>query len=73
MKQENDLMELANNSGVRVTQFFVSITFFPDVIKSGKSNELFSDIVSKIVDTLNDDDSLVQWHIQSIRFSEVEK
>jgi hypothetical protein len=67
MKQENDLTELASNPGVRVTQFFVSVTFFPEIIKSGKSNELFSDIVSRITDTLNDDDSLVQWHIQSIR------
>ncbi|MDR0609262.1 MAG: hypothetical protein LBG58_04070 [Planctomycetaceae bacterium] len=67
MQQENDLTELASFPGIKVTQFFVSVTFLPESIKNNQSNELFLDVVSVISDTLNSENSLVRWSVQSIR------
>jgi hypothetical protein len=59
--------EFENIPGVHVTQFFVSVTFFPEVIKSGQSNELFLKIVSSMSDILNENESLLRWSVQSVR------
>jgi hypothetical protein len=72
MKQDNDLVDLATFPGVRVTQFFVSVTFLPESIKNNQSNELFMDMVSVISDVLNDNNSLVRWSVQSIRTKGIE-
>ncbi|MDR2704520.1 MAG: hypothetical protein LBC02_01960 [Planctomycetaceae bacterium] len=73
MKQDNDLVDLANFPGVKVTQFFISVTFLPETIKTRQSNELFCDVVSAISDTLNENNSLVRWSVQSIRTSILEQ
>jgi hypothetical protein len=72
MKLDNDLTELASFPGVKVTQFFVSVTFLPELIKNNQSNELFIDVVSVISDVLNNNNSLVRWSVQSIRTKGIE-
>ncbi|MDR2438906.1 MAG: hypothetical protein LBE12_06010 [Planctomycetaceae bacterium] len=61
------ITEFENVPGVHVTQFFVSVTFFPEVIESGQSNELFLKIVSLMSDILNENESLLRWSVQSVR------
>jgi hypothetical protein len=73
MKQDNDLVDLATFPGVKVTQFFVSVTFLPESIKNKQSNELFLDVVSAISDTLNENNSLVRWSVQSLRTIGIEQ
>jgi hypothetical protein len=53
--------------GVKITQFFVSVTFFPEVIKNGQSNELFLKIVSSMSDILTENETLLHWSVQSVR------
>jgi hypothetical protein len=67
MSEDIKLTDLETIPGVRVTQFFLSVTFFPEVIKSDQSNELFLKAVSAISDVLSENDSLLRWSIQSIR------
>jgi hypothetical protein len=64
---KNQLTDLEIPSGVRVTSFFVSVTFFPESIKNGQSNNLFLKTVSAMSDNLSENDSLVRWSVQSIR------
>jgi hypothetical protein len=72
MKFSNDLTEIALFPGIKVTQFFVSVTFLPEMIKNNQSNELFLDVVSVISDTLNENNSLVRWSVQSIQTKGIE-
>jgi hypothetical protein len=63
----NSLTDLEFSPGVNVSSFFVSVTFFPEMIQNKKSNDLFLNVVSAINDLLDENESLVRWSVQSIR------
>jgi hypothetical protein len=67
MINNKHLTDFENIPGVHVTQFFLSVTFFPEVIKNDQSNELFLQVVSSLSDILHENESLLRWSVQSIR------
>jgi hypothetical protein len=64
MKQE--LRDFEKIPGVNVLGFSLSVTFFPEVIQQGQSNDLYFHVVSAISDILNDNDTQLRWSVQSV-------
>jgi hypothetical protein len=64
---EKEPLDLEFVTGVRVTSFLLSVTFFPSFIKSGNSNDLFLRVVSAVADIFEEHESQLHWSIRSIR------
>jgi hypothetical protein len=64
--QNNKLTDTEFVSGVHVTSFFVSVTFFPLLTRNGGSNDLFLKVVSAVNDVFEDYESQLHWSVQSI-------
>jgi hypothetical protein len=60
------LTDFENVSGVNVSQFSLQVTFFPEVIKNGQSNDLYFETVSAISDILTEKNTLLHWSVQTL-------
>jgi hypothetical protein len=66
MITDKKLTDFENVSGVNVLQFSLHVRFFPEVIKSGQSSELYFDTISAISDILTEKNTSLHWSVQTL-------
>jgi hypothetical protein len=66
MIRNKKLTDFENISGVKVLQFSLQVRFFPEVVKSGQSNELYFDTICSISDILTAKETILDWSVQTL-------